>query len=206
MVRASNPRMAVEKPTTRSTPRGAPSETDWAASAQRSSAWNTSGAESTMACPAGVRTTPRPAGASTGTPTWRSSRLSCCDTAEAVNPSSSAARASVPRAATERSARRAATSIMKPCYAISGRKHRWTRGIGRLQDRTMTESHPAEQTFGANLVAMVTPMNPDGTLSDPGLEGLVDHLLATGCDGLVVGGTTGESPTLTDAEAVRLVR
>ncbi len=63
-----------------------------------------------------------------------------------------------------------------------------------------------EPLFGANLVAMVTPMQPDGALSEPGLDGLVDHLLSTGCDGLVVGGTTGEAPTLTDIEAVRLVR
>lgn len=61
-------------------------------------------------------------------------------------------------------------------------------------------------TFGTNLVAMVTPMNPDGSISDPGLDSLVEHLLATGCDGLVVGGTTGESPTLTDGESARLVR
>ncbi|MEV6829561.1 4-hydroxy-tetrahydrodipicolinate synthase [Amycolatopsis sp. NPDC051102] len=60
--------------------------------------------------------------------------------------------------------------------------------------------------FGANLVAMVTPMEPGGGLSEPGLARLVDHLLATGCDGLVVGGTTGESPTLSDAEAAGLVR
>jgi 4-hydroxy-tetrahydrodipicolinate synthase len=60
--------------------------------------------------------------------------------------------------------------------------------------------------FGANLVAMVTPMNPDGTISEPGLATLVDHLLDTGCDGIVVSGTTGESPTLTDAETARLVR
>ena len=62
------------------------------------------------------------------------------------------------------------------------------------------------QLFGSNLVAMVTPMNPDGTISEPGLAGLVDHLLTTGCDGIVVAGTTGESPTLTDAETARLVR
>jgi 4-hydroxy-tetrahydrodipicolinate synthase len=61
-------------------------------------------------------------------------------------------------------------------------------------------------SFGTNLVAMVTPMNPDGSVSEPGLAALVDHLLATGCDGLVVGGTTGESPTLTDDESARLVR
>ena len=66
--------------------------------------------------------------------------------------------------------------------------------------------HPADLLFGSNLVAMVTPMHPDGTISEPGLAGLVDHLLATGCDGIVVGGTTGESPTLTEAEAARLVR
>ncbi|WP_284743809.1 4-hydroxy-tetrahydrodipicolinate synthase [Amycolatopsis sp. RTGN1] len=60
--------------------------------------------------------------------------------------------------------------------------------------------------FGANLVAMVTPMQPGGALSEPGLASLVDHLLATGCDGLVVGGTTGESPTLTEPEAAGLVR
>lgn len=66
--------------------------------------------------------------------------------------------------------------------------------------------NPADLLFGSNLVAMVTPMHPDGTISEPGLAGLVDHLLATGCDGIVVGGTTGESPTLSDAEAARLVR
>ncbi|GHG12606.1 MULTISPECIES: 4-hydroxy-tetrahydrodipicolinate synthase [Amycolatopsis] len=60
--------------------------------------------------------------------------------------------------------------------------------------------------FGTNLVAMVTPMEPGGTLSAPGLTRLVEHLLATGCDGLVVGGTTGESPTLSDAESAGLVR
>ncbi|CAM3587608.1 4-hydroxy-tetrahydrodipicolinate synthase [Kibdelosporangium persicum] len=64
----------------------------------------------------------------------------------------------------------------------------------------------AQQLFGANLVAMVTPMNPDGTISEPGLANLMDHLLATGCDGIVVAGTTGESPTLTDDETVQSVR
>ncbi|SEF37960.1 4-hydroxy-tetrahydrodipicolinate synthase [Amycolatopsis pretoriensis] len=60
--------------------------------------------------------------------------------------------------------------------------------------------------FGTNLVAMVTPMEPGGAISEPGLAGLVDHLLATGCDSLVAGGTTGESPTLTEPEAAGLVR
>jgi 4-hydroxy-tetrahydrodipicolinate synthase len=52
---------------------------------------------------------------------------------------------------------------------------------------------------------MVTPMNPGGTLSTSGLAALVHHLLAAGCDGVVVGGTTGESPTVTAAEASGLV-
>ncbi|PPK92498.1 4-hydroxy-tetrahydrodipicolinate synthase [Kineococcus xinjiangensis] len=64
----------------------------------------------------------------------------------------------------------------------------------------------AEQVFGSNLVAMVTPMNPDATVSEPGLTGLVEHLVGTDCDGIVVGGTTGEAPTLTAHEAARLVR
>jgi 4-hydroxy-tetrahydrodipicolinate synthase len=64
----------------------------------------------------------------------------------------------------------------------------------------------ADHLFGTNLVAMVTPMNPDGSLSTPGLTSLVDHLLTTGCDGIVVAGTTGESPTLTDAETTHLVQ
>jgi len=68
------------------------------------------------------------------------------------------------------------------------------------EDRVMTE------LFGANLVAMVTPMQPDGAICDAGLVSLVDHLLATGCDGIVVNGTTGEAPTVTDAEAARLVQ
>ena len=71
----------------------------------------------------------------------------------------------------------------------------------------MTEpQQAADLIFGSNLVAMVTPMHPDGSISEPGVAALVDHLLATDCDGIVVAGTTGESPTLTDAEAARLVR
>lgn len=66
--------------------------------------------------------------------------------------------------------------------------------------------HAADLLFGSNLVAMVTPMHPDGAISEPGLANLVDHLLTTGCDGIVVGATTGESPTLTEDEATWLVR
>ncbi|WP_439382864.1 4-hydroxy-tetrahydrodipicolinate synthase [Amycolatopsis lexingtonensis] len=60
--------------------------------------------------------------------------------------------------------------------------------------------------FGTNLVAMVTPMEPGGAISEPGLTRLVEHLLTGGADGLVVGGTTGEAPTLSAAESAGLVR
>ena len=90
---------------------------------------------------------------------------------------------------------------------LPGKKASLDRTCRLRHGRAMTDLRkPAEQLFGSNLVAMVTPMCPDGTLSEPGLADLIDHLLATGCDGIVVGGTTGESPTVTDAEAVRLVQ
>jgi len=53
---------------------------------------------------------------------------------------------------------------------------------------------------------MVSPMNPDGSLDLAGAQELAVHLMDHGHDGLVVNGTTGESPTTTDAEKVDLVR
>lgn len=50
--------------------------------------------------------------------------------------------------------------------------------------------------FGRVLTAMVTPLAPDGALDLPLAERLADHLVRHGSDGLVVCGTTGESPTL----------
>jgi len=77
----------------------------------------------------------------------------------------------------------------------------------RPEDGLMTTDHlPADQLFGSNVVAMVSPMNPDGSLSDRGVKNLVEHLLDGGCDGIVVGGTTGEAPTLTGEETARLIR
>ena len=53
---------------------------------------------------------------------------------------------------------------------------------------------------------MVSPMNPDGSLDLAGAQELAVHLVDNGHDGLVVNGTTGESPTTTDAEKIDLVR
>ncbi len=52
---------------------------------------------------------------------------------------------------------------------------------------------------------MVTPMHPDGTIDRVGVDALLVHLLSTGCDGVVVGGTTGEAPTLTSHELSGLI-
>jgi 4-hydroxy-tetrahydrodipicolinate synthase len=56
------------------------------------------------------------------------------------------------------------------------------------------------------LTAMVTPFRPDGSVNEDGAVALGRHLLAHGSDGLVVCGTTGESPTLADDEMVSLVQ
>jgi 4-hydroxy-tetrahydrodipicolinate synthase len=55
------------------------------------------------------------------------------------------------------------------------------------------------------LTAMVTPFRADGRVNEEAAVALGRHLLAHGSDGLVVCGTTGESPTLADDEAVSLV-
>ena len=53
-----------------------------------------------------------------------------------------------------------------------------------------------EPRFGELLTAMITPFNSDGSLDLAGLRGLAAYLVDHGSDGLVVCGTTGESPTL----------
>lgn len=55
------------------------------------------------------------------------------------------------------------------------------------------------------LTAMVTPFRPDGGVAEDAAVALGRHLLAHGSNGLVIGGTTGESATLTDAELFALV-
>ena len=58
--------------------------------------------------------------------------------------------------------------------------------------------------FGRVLTAMVTPFHADGSLDLDGAVTLARWLVAHGSDGLVLAGTTGEAPTLTDDEAVEL--
>lgn len=58
--------------------------------------------------------------------------------------------------------------------------------------------------FGRVLTAMVTPFAADGSLDVAGAAELARWLVAHGNDGLVLAGTTGEAPTLSDDEKVEL--
>jgi 4-hydroxy-tetrahydrodipicolinate synthase len=58
--------------------------------------------------------------------------------------------------------------------------------------------------FSGCLVAIVTPMRPDGALDFAAWDRLIEFHLANGTGGIVVGGTTGESATLADAELQEL--
>jgi 4-hydroxy-tetrahydrodipicolinate synthase len=60
--------------------------------------------------------------------------------------------------------------------------------------------------FGQVLTAMASPFRTDGGLDLDGAQRLAGHLLDHGSDGVVVAGTTGESPTLTHAETLDLFR
>ncbi|GHI00728.1 4-hydroxy-tetrahydrodipicolinate synthase [Neobacillus kokaensis] len=60
--------------------------------------------------------------------------------------------------------------------------------------------------FGQVLTAMVTPFDQQGEVDVNAVKNLVNHLIANGTEGLVVSGTTGESPTLTTEEKVDLFK
>lgn len=60
--------------------------------------------------------------------------------------------------------------------------------------------------FGRLVTAMVTPFDEQLQVDRAKTEALVEHLIATGTTGLVVAGTTGESPTLTAQEKLDLYR
>ena len=68
----------------------------------------------------------------------------------------------------------------------------------------MSEKH--KDLFGQVLVALVTPMTPDGEVDWAATEKHLDYVISNGADGVVVTGTTGETSTLTDAEKLQLVK
>ncbi|MEV3873049.1 4-hydroxy-tetrahydrodipicolinate synthase [Streptomyces sp. NPDC049906] len=70
----------------------------------------------------------------------------------------------------------------------------------------MAPTSTPQTPFGRVITAMVTPFTADGALDLDGAQRLAAHLVDAGNDGLVLNGTTGESPTTTDAEKSELVR
>jgi 4-hydroxy-tetrahydrodipicolinate synthase len=58
--------------------------------------------------------------------------------------------------------------------------------------------------FGEILTAMVTPFDSNGHIDWPALDNLVEYLLVTGSDTLVVTGSTGEAATLSAAEKLQI--
>jgi 4-hydroxy-tetrahydrodipicolinate synthase len=59
--------------------------------------------------------------------------------------------------------------------------------------------------FAGSLVALVTPMQPDGSIDFDAWSRLLEFQLSNGTTGVVVAGSTGESATVTDAELAELL-
>jgi 4-hydroxy-tetrahydrodipicolinate synthase len=75
-----------------------------------------------------------------------------------------------------------------------------------MSQRTTDPATPTPAPLGRVLTAMVTPMRSDGVLDLDAAAALAGHLVDQGHDGLVVSGTTGESPTTSEAEKDQLLR
>ncbi len=65
---------------------------------------------------------------------------------------------------------------------------------------------PKSKPMHGSMVAIVTPMLEDGSLDYPGLKSLLDWHVAEGTDGIVIVGTSGESPTVSVEEHCELIR
>ena len=59
--------------------------------------------------------------------------------------------------------------------------------------------------FAGSLVALVTPMQPDGSIDYDAWSRLLEFHVANGTSGIVVAGSTGESATVNDAELGKLL-
>ena len=70
----------------------------------------------------------------------------------------------------------------------------------------MASADSAARMFQGSIPALITPMHPDGTLDFETFRKLIDWHVREGTDGLVVVGTSGESPTVTVDEHAELIR
>jgi len=60
--------------------------------------------------------------------------------------------------------------------------------------------------FGRLITAMITPFTKELEINWSGVEEIAAHLVASGHDGIVVNGTTGEAPTTSDEEKVEIIK
>ena len=115
-----------------------------------------------------------------------------------------------PRAARRGRRTRSAPDPASPATAPGARFGGRQRRSGQLVTGSLQAAPAVTPRFGRDmkiggiLTAMVTPFDKDGALDEDAAVRLMHHLLENGSDGLVVAGTTGESPTLTDEEKARL--
>src|SRR5438270_12677150 len=77
------------------------------------------------------------------------------------------------------------------------------RGAGRTSDPPRST---LRRVLGEVLTAIVTPFRSDGSVDFHRFAALAHYLVEHGSDGLVVAGTTGESPTLSEDERLELIR
>src|SRR5579875_1305137 len=105
-----------------------------------------------------------------------------------------------PRRPTGKPSNRRNPRLTEPFGAVSAPVRTARRG----SVRGMSGNDP--RPCGRVLTAMVTPFTADGALDVEGAQRLATYLVDNGNDGLVISGTTGESPTTTDDEKDRLLR
>src|SRR6185437_12254653 len=78
------------------------------------------------------------------------------------------------------------------------------RALRRRESRSRREAARPLAVLGEVLTAIVTPFNSDGSVNFDKFRELAGYLVDHGSDGIVVAGTTGESPTLSDDEKLEL--
>jgi 4-hydroxy-tetrahydrodipicolinate synthase len=79
----------------------------------------------------------------------------------------------------------------------------------KIQTHSVTntsQSHANKKPIAGSMPAIVTPMFEDGSLDFPALRALLDWHVSEGTDGIVVVGTSGESPTVSVEEHCELIK